>query len=150
MSVQQKYLKDENGNIFSPITSASSVILGGGSVEDKLSDTGWINLPLENGFEQFTSTHETGMYRVIGNEVFLKGCIKYTKGTLSNMLIAIIPKKYAPTKHLIFQQYVQDKIIASIIIYGKVNDADAGKLIFRDSIPQNNYFILDGISWFID
>lgn len=24
---------------------------GGGSVEDKLSDTGWINLPLENGFE---------------------------------------------------------------------------------------------------
>jgi len=30
MSVKQKYLKDENGNIFSPITSADSVILGGG------------------------------------------------------------------------------------------------------------------------
>lgn len=90
------------------------------------------------------------MYRVIGNEVFLKGCIKYTKGTLSNMLIAIIPKKYTPTKHLMFQQYVQDKIIASIIIYGKVNDIEAGKLIFKDSIPQNHFFILDGISWFID
>lgn len=30
MSVKQKYLKDENGEIFSPITSASSVVLGGG------------------------------------------------------------------------------------------------------------------------
>lgn len=30
MSVKQKYLKDENGEIFSPITSANSVMLGGG------------------------------------------------------------------------------------------------------------------------
>ena len=151
MSVKQKYLKDENGEIFSPITSASSVVLGGGgTVEDRMSDTGWIKIPLEDGFEQFISSHETGMYRVIGNKVYLKGCIKYTKGTLSNILIAIMPKEYAPTKHLIFQQYVQDNIIASIVIYGRVDDANAGKLIFRDSIPQNHYFVLDGMSWFID
>ena len=29
MSVKQKYLKDENGEVFSPITSADSVIVGG-------------------------------------------------------------------------------------------------------------------------
>lgn len=32
MSVKQKYLKDENGEIFSPITSANSVMLGGGEL----------------------------------------------------------------------------------------------------------------------
>lgn len=30
MSTKQKYLKDENGNIFSPIVSTDSVITGGG------------------------------------------------------------------------------------------------------------------------
>ena len=29
-TVQSKYLKDENGNVFSPITSDTSVMLGGG------------------------------------------------------------------------------------------------------------------------
>lgn len=29
-TVKQKYLKDENGDIFSPIVGDSSVILGGG------------------------------------------------------------------------------------------------------------------------
>ena len=35
MSVKQKYLKDENGEVFSPITSADSVIVGG---EGRLAD----------------------------------------------------------------------------------------------------------------
>lgn len=30
MKVNKKYLKDENGNIFSPIISSESVIVGGG------------------------------------------------------------------------------------------------------------------------
>ena len=30
MSVQQKYLKDENGNIFSPIVSTDSIYTRGG------------------------------------------------------------------------------------------------------------------------
>lgn len=30
MSVKQKYLKDENGEVFSPIVSTDSVITGGG------------------------------------------------------------------------------------------------------------------------
>lgn len=30
MSIKQKYLKDENGEIFSPVVSADSVIVGGG------------------------------------------------------------------------------------------------------------------------
>ena len=29
MSIKQKYLKDENGEIFSPVVSADSVIVGG-------------------------------------------------------------------------------------------------------------------------
>lgn len=32
MSAKIKYLKDENGDIFSPITSFSSVMMGGGSL----------------------------------------------------------------------------------------------------------------------
>lgn len=30
MSIKQKYLKDENGEIFSPVVSADSIIVGGG------------------------------------------------------------------------------------------------------------------------
>lgn len=33
MSVQQKYLKDENGNIFSPIVSTDSIYTGGGVID---------------------------------------------------------------------------------------------------------------------
>lgn len=33
MSTQIKYLKDENGEIFSPIVSSSSVMMGGVSLE---------------------------------------------------------------------------------------------------------------------
>ena len=35
MSVKQKYLKDENGEVFSPITSADSVIVGGGGTTSR-------------------------------------------------------------------------------------------------------------------
>ena len=34
MSIKQKYLKDENGEVFSPITSADSVIVGEGRLAD--------------------------------------------------------------------------------------------------------------------
>lgn len=36
MSVKQKYLKDENGEVFSPIVSTDSIITGGGSLSEIL------------------------------------------------------------------------------------------------------------------
>ena len=42
MSTQQKYLKDENGEIFSPIVSEDSIYDNNGkALSEKLNDTGW-------------------------------------------------------------------------------------------------------------
>lgn len=39
MSVKQKYIKDENGEIFSPISDASSVIMNGVSIDQLIPET---------------------------------------------------------------------------------------------------------------
>ena len=56
MSTNQKYLKDENGEIFSPIVSEDSIYDNNGkTLSKKLNDTGWRNFSWTNSTYMGTS-----------------------------------------------------------------------------------------------
>lgn len=58
--------------------------------------TGWLDLPLASGITQYsTATQYKCQYRKIGNQVFVRGCIKGV--TANNTTIATLPTGYRPT-----------------------------------------------------
>ena len=89
MSVKQKYLKDENGNIFSTITSADSVILGGGgTVEDTVS-----RKIFEKVFHSTTKSFVLNIPMQEGDiiEIYFQGSLSFSDGTSGVANMGLVP-----------------------------------------------------------
>lgn len=66
------------------------------------SDSGWIDLPLQNAVENLQNTDAMkARYRKIGNQVFIAGCVQNI--TADNTVIATLPAGYRPINQ---QRYV--------------------------------------------
>lgn len=71
--INQKYLKDENGEEFSPITSAQSVYYSNGASLGY--DSGWRDITKINVGTLHNNHWYMPQYRRVGNLVFLRGSI---------------------------------------------------------------------------
>ena len=64
--------------------------------DDLVEGSGWLDLPLASGITQYSpATQYKCQYRKIGNQVFVRGCIKGV--TANNATIATLPTGYRPT-----------------------------------------------------
>ena len=78
--MKQKYVKDENGEIFSPMTSSDSVYIGDKSSTEYLKDSGWITVSLTKAFKPYNGTvGNAPRYRKIGKLVEINGVISPTE-----------------------------------------------------------------------
>lgn len=68
-------------------------------VQTKLSDSGWIALPLANGITQYNEEQKP-RYRRIGKEVFLSGVFKGV--TANNTVVGTLPEGFRPSKKIMF------------------------------------------------
>lgn len=96
--IQQKYLKDENNNIISPIVSSSSVMMGGGvSVQDCLTNqTDTFNIILENGYTYGDEVYlNKGYYNKLTRQVTI---VYFIFGTVDATWrkMARVPSQYKP------------------------------------------------------
>lgn len=66
-------------------------------LEEKLTDSGWITLPLLNGAVAY-NTAQTPQYRKIGNHVFVRGVLK---GITAPCIVATLPEGFRPSQRLI-------------------------------------------------
>lgn len=78
-----------------------------------LFDSGWIDLPLNDGISAYSEAQKP-RYRRIGKEVFLSGV--FTGVTASNTNIATLPNGYRPSKKVIFAVAAVGQIISRISI----------------------------------
>ena len=73
--INQKYLKDEDGNIISPITSSDSVYLPNKkSLTQYVEDTGWHYATLTSDFVDYESQDRL-RYRRVGKVVLITGTV---------------------------------------------------------------------------
>lgn len=64
--------------------------------DDLVEGSGWLDLPLASGITQYsTATQYKCQYKKIGNQVFVRGCIKGI--TANNATITTLPTGYRPT-----------------------------------------------------
>lgn len=64
--------------------------------QEVINGSGWITLPLASGITQYTTAdHYKCQYRKIGNQVFVRGCVK--GAAAGNTTIATLPTGYRPT-----------------------------------------------------
>ena len=108
MSVQQKYLKDENGNIFSPIVSTDSIYTGGGSLTPYIEDSGWVDMDSYINTEQFIAHGAEHMkIRRIGKIVCLTGRVinqvALASGTTYKIFSKTLPNNLLPLQWFTFQ-----------------------------------------------
>lgn len=68
-------------------------------VQEQLTDTGWIDLPLSNGITAY-SEEQRPRYRRIGKEVFLSGVVKGV--TANNTPVGTLPEGFRPSKKIIY------------------------------------------------
>ncbi len=74
MSVKQKYLKDENGEVFSPIVGVESVYdNNGNALSTQINDTGWRNFSWVNDAYIGTtqSSYTLNKWRVMNNVLYI-------------------------------------------------------------------------------
>lgn len=103
MSIYQKYLKDEDGNIISPITSSDSVYLPNKkSLTQYVEDTGWHYATLTSDFVDYISQDRL-RYRRVGKVVLITGTVtpKSSIHTSSAMVnICTLPVGYRPSSSI--------------------------------------------------
>lgn len=96
MSVKQKYLKDENGEVFSPIVGMESIYDNNGdALSTKINDTGWRDFSWVNSTYIGTtqSSHTSNKWRVKNNILYITIGVGATTtiNTGSEIEIARIP-----------------------------------------------------------
>ena len=70
------------------------------NINERITDTGWVNLTLESGVTQFTAGYNLQMRR-IGNVVYCRGRIG---NVISNdTLIAVVPAVFRPADNYTFR-----------------------------------------------
>lgn len=115
MSIKQKYLKDENGEIFSPVVSADSVIVGGG-------------VSLTESFSYSTEEIKTGKFWIDGSPIYRK---TYTGHT---------PNKNTSKWTNLQKAYLENTTILNI--YGVIaNTKTDRRVIPVNAYESTNYYV---------
>lgn len=68
-------------------------------LNDKLADSGWIDLPLSDGITAYNDEQKP-RYRKIGNIVYLSGVFKGV--TANNTVVGTLPEGFRPNKKIMF------------------------------------------------
>lgn len=105
-----------------------------------LSDTGWQDLSLNNGWQNMEGNFPKAQYRLINGQVFLRGLITNTSS--SPEVLLTLPNTIRPKK----------------IAHSTIIESDSIKYVYIDSNGQihnqnygkNNWISLGNISYFID
>lgn len=70
-------------------------------VDDSLSDSGWLPLPLAEGINAQNANTYPCRYRKIGNQVFVEGCV--TGFAEVDKVVAILPESFRPSAEYYYQ-----------------------------------------------
>lgn len=68
----------------------------------RVTDTGWLTLPLNTGVSVHNPTFFPCMYRKIGNKVYVKGCV--TGFSEVEKVIAVLPEGFRPAQSFYIQR----------------------------------------------
>lgn len=110
MATKKIEIQDSNGNVYYPHTDASVVKNGSKTVaeqlndlennkQDKITDSGWIDLPLNSQVTAYNSS-SAPKYRKIGNMVEIRGSIKISGNisSSSGLNFATLPAGFRPSQ----------------------------------------------------
>lgn len=112
-------------------------------IEEKLKDTGWIDLEFSSDFENYNKTASNNpKYRRIGNIVMLQGVatpVEKTPDDTTQLELFTIPEEIIPSK--IFYQICQgtgvNKWLLTINTNGKVTFSRYGTTDWASANPDN-------------
>lgn len=85
-----------NANHWTATTMADEIA----NKQDKITDSGWVNLPLETGYGY--ESWAPVSYRKIGDFVYLRGLLKPTSSWTANTKIGTLPSGYRPFGNIQF------------------------------------------------
>lgn len=109
-------------------------------LNDKIADTGWVNLTLSNGWENLGGKYPTAQYRKIGKQVFLRGLIINNSSTPEVLLT--LPDLIRPLK-ISYSTIIESDNIKYIYIEPNGN-------IMIQNYVKGNWVSLGQISYFLD
>lgn len=115
--------------------------------ENKLEDSGWINLELLNGWQEHSSgAQNPPQYEKKNGMVFLHGCAMTSTGTTSsNRNIAQLPQGFRPSG-IVNNLYFTARIISGAeSIIGHVQITKTGIIMAPSNLAASDWFALDGI-----
>ena len=123
-------------------TSATDALSAkqGKILNDKIADTGWVNLTLSNGWKNLGEQYPPAQYRKIGKQVFLRGLIQNNSSNTTMLLNLDSSIKPLKTNYIIVTESDAVKS-ACVETSGTVN---------MPSYTKGNWVNLGNISYFID
>lgn len=111
-------------------------------IETDISDTGWIDIPLKNGWKEYSATYNKPQYRKLGNQVFLKGMLNGA-GVSDNWIGSTPYKNGKQARYPVVAGTDMKQLIESVAINVQ------GNVVYLGQMPIA-YVSLEGISFFID
>ena len=124
-------------NLNSDSTTDALSAKQGKILNDKIADTGWVNLTLSNGWENLGGNYPPAQYRKIGKQVFLRGLIKNNSSNTTRLLnldSSIKPLKISYTivteSDVVKAAYVEPSGIVNIVSYTKGNWVNLGNISY--------------------
>ena len=135
MAIYQKYARDENGDIFSPIVSTDSVYLTNKKpLTEYIEDTGWHYATLTSDFVDYGTGADKLRYRRVGKVVTVTGAVtpKSTIHTSSAMInICTLPVGYRPSSPIYqicqgsgYNRWFLEILSSGIVEMGRYGTAD--------------------------
>lgn len=123
-------------------TSATDALSAkqGKILNDKIADTGWVNLTLSNGWENLGGNYPPAQYRKIGKQVFLRGLIKNNSSNTTILLNLNSSIKPLKTNYTI--------VTESDVV--KTAYVEASGIVNIASYTKGDWVSLGNISYFID
>jgi len=115
-------------------------------------DTGWITLPLTNGWTNFGGAYGTPQYRRVSNQVFFRGLIRDGLDGVANPF-ATMPVGFRSPFDLICVGVVDEIVRGGITITSvgvRLNVTNDGKLSVGDTSYSGIWISLSSLSYFID
>lgn len=115
--------------------------------ENKLEDSGWINLELLNGWQEHSSgAQNLPQYEKKNGAVFLHGCAMTSTGTTSsNRNIAQLPQEFRPSGTVNNLYFTVRIISGAESIIGHVQITKTGIIMAPSNLKASDWFSLDGI-----
>lgn len=127
-------------NLNSTSTTDALSAKQGKILNDKIADTGWVNLTLSNGWENLGGNYPPAQYRKIGKQVFLRGLIKNNSSNTTMLLNLDSSIKPLKTNYTIV---TESDVVKSAYV-------EASGIVNIASYTKGNWVNLGNISYFID